>query len=177
MRRTFEQALVYGERAERLVGDLLPGVVVYTGRARAPGGEGGGLLYHAGAEGPTLPDILQLGQDGRRCWFEVKAKRAPGYIRIQQLYTQAIDLHLMRQYTNVQMETGTPVVIVVVEETGPDGPGHVHCCTVKQAMRHGQAQPGMFGEGKPGWWWPRHVMWPLLDHGPPPKDSQAELGL
>lgn len=160
MKRTFDGFLVYGEEAESLVGKMLPGYVVYTGRATEPGSRGGGRLYKRDTRQATLPDLQHFSEDGEPCWFEVKRKKKPVFVRFAQEFRHGIDLHCLEQYERVSKETGWPVFVVVCEDIGPEsGPGEVLAINIERIRYWGQVC--RYHDGSEMIAWPRQVMWPL----------------
>jgi hypothetical protein len=161
MKTNFDGFLIYGEEAESLVGKMLPGYVIYTGRAREPGASGGGRLYKRDTHQANLPDLQHFSEDGEPCWFEVKRKRQPVFVRFAQEYRHGIDLNCLENYERVSNETGWPVFVVVCEDHGPEGKsGEVLAIGIDRIRYWGQ-KPYRNSDGSMMVAWPRNMMWPL----------------
>mgnify|MGYP001343493932 CR=1 FL=1 len=64
----------------------------------------------------VIPD-LDVAKDGRRKWCEVKTKREASFTRKTGRYEHGISERHLRSYMRVQAITGTPVHLVVYEES------------------------------------------------------------
>lgn len=124
----------------------------------------------------VCPDVLCLKRDGKSLWHEVKSKHEPGWYRKRGRWEHGIDKSLFDEYRNVQASTGTPVWLIVHEETSPTDPnaaspllgGSVWLgIPIDVSLLVGEHRPTWPGgkhssrrgrRNKGGWLWPRGAM-------------------
>jgi len=120
----------------------------------------------------VLPDLLCFPPDGSPFWTEVKARRFPGWHRVEARWEHGIGLQRVRDYSEVERVSGLPVRVALLEVHSPVDddfgglPVRDHCrpsglwlvADLKEIMAAGARRYDWPEAGEAGWLWPRSAM-------------------
>ena len=109
----------------------------------------------------VIPDLLAFCPTERMYWVEVKSKSVPGYFRIYQTQTHAIDYALYKEYLKIERITGIKVWIVIHELVS----GEILTISLADIDRNGKRNPNWPNKNglgsrcqQGGMWWRRDEM-------------------
>lgn len=176
-----------GIAAERRVTQILVGNGYPVLAARDYTGLiGGAPLIQLGQQlHAAMTDLVAIDPKHGAIFLEVKAKRAPGYMRNWELYTHGVDLKSHRDYEAIRTATRQEIYLVV--EEAPHAVNDqilthliVHLDETRVTGHHAKNWPHPGGRGSRnelgGWCWPRRIM-RMLDPTKiaPPASTQLPL--